>query len=156
MIDYLKLFKDTATTGALTAITTSAAVAACGQIETGNAIAPINAVSHIAWGDQAAQRERASWKYTAVGLALNAAAVTSWALIFEAIFGKQAEQHDVGMALVGGIGVSACAYVTDYHVVPARLTPGFEKRLSGRSLLGVYSVLALSLAAGAMLRTSSE
>ena len=37
------------------------------------------------------------------------------------------------------------AYFTDYHVVPDRLTPGFEKRLSPKSLRVVYSALALSL-----------
>ena len=43
---------------------------------------------------------------------------------------------------------SAVAYATDYHVVPERLTPGFEKRLSNESLAIVYGVLAACLALG--------
>jgi hypothetical protein len=41
--------------------------------------------------------------------------------------------------------VAAAAYVTDYHVVPKRLTPGWELRISPRSLLATYAVLALAL-----------
>jgi hypothetical protein len=48
------------------------------------------------------------------------------------------------------------AYVVDYHVVPKRLTPGIESRLSCRSLLLVYVVLALSLGLGGLLTVSEE
>jgi hypothetical protein len=41
--------------------------------------------------------------------------------------------------------VSAAAYVTDYHVVPKRLTPGFELRVPRLALAGVYAALALGL-----------
>ena len=54
---------------------------------------------------------------------------------------------DVTATLLSGAAVSALAYLTDYHVVPSRLTPGFEKRLGGRSLLAIYAALAFSLAA---------
>ncbi len=47
--------------------------------------------------------------------------------------------------------VAGIAYVTDYRLVPRRLTPGYEKRVSGRSLFVIYGVLALSLGAGALL-----
>lgn len=46
--------------------------------------------------------------------------------------------------------VTALAYVTDYHLVPHRLKPGFEQRLSPRSLAGIYGVLAASLAMSAL------
>lgn len=54
-------------------------------------------------------------------------------------------------ALPGGACVAALAYVTDYHLVPARLTPGFERHLSRRALFFVYAVLAMALAAGGAL-----
>ena len=41
--------------------------------------------------------------------------------------------------------VSAAAYVTDYHLVPRRLTPGFELRLRRLALLPIYVSLALGL-----------
>lgn len=54
----------------------------------------------------------------------------------------------IAKSLIGGAAVSGLAYVTDYKLVPAWLTPGFEKRLSNRSLLGIYAALALGLALG--------
>lgn len=152
MSDYSKLTERTLCTGAAATVATTLAVSICGAIEEGNAVAPINAVSHIAWADKAARQTDVSWQYTAVGLALNAAAVTSWAGVYELCCGRTADRKDLAGALLGGALVSAAAYLTDYHVVPSRLTPGFEKRLSNQSLFGVYTALALSLAAGSLLQ----
>ena len=140
-------------TGAVASAATTLMTAACGHLEDNNAIAPLNAVSHIAFGDKAAAQDNASFKYTATGVALNTAAVTSWAAVHEMFFGQEEGEQDVGQALIGGAAVSALAYVTDYYIVPKRLTPGFEKRLSNRSLFGIYATLALSLAAGSLCRT---
>jgi hypothetical protein len=54
--------------------------------------------------------------------------------------------------MLGAAAVSAVAYVTDYHLVPRRLTPGWEHRVSGKSLAAVYGVLALGLAACNLMR----
>jgi hypothetical protein len=43
--------------------------------------------------------------------------------------------------------VTAGAYLTDYYLVPKRFTPGFEKRLSGKSLAAIFVALAAGLAA---------
>jgi hypothetical protein len=138
--------------GAVATIATTAAAAACGLIENRRAAAPINAVSHIVWGDEAADHSAPSVTYTVPGLALNAAAVTSWAVLQELLFGRQQERRSVGKALVDGALVSGLAYVTDYYLVPSRFTPGFEKRLSNRSLAGIYSVLGASLGMASWLR----
>ena len=132
------------TAGPATAATTVAA-AACGAHDVESVAAPINAVSHIAWGEEAAQHDESSLKYTATGAALNAAAIASWAAVYEMAFGQQARRGNVKAALFGGAATAALAYVTDYYVVPRRLTPGFEKRLSPISMLAVYSALAASL-----------
>jgi hypothetical protein len=124
---------------------TTAVVSLCGQAENGNPIAPLNAISHILWGDEAAAQDDASISYTATGVALNTAAVASWAGIYEATFGPRARRGDTTAGLVGGAVIAAAAYVTDYYIVPRRLTPGFEKRLSPASMLAVYTTLALSL-----------
>ena len=140
-------------TGAVASVATGIAASACGQAEIGNAIAPVNAVSHIIFGDRAAWQNSASAKYTLTGVALNSAAVTAWAGLHESWFGQQDEEHpNFGKALVGGAVVSAIAYVTDYYLVPKRLTPGFEKRLSNVSLFGIYATLALSLAVGSLMK----
>ena len=144
--------RDTLRTGTIATAATTLAVAALGEAEDRQPIAPINAVSHIAWGDKAARQTGASLKYTLTGTLLNAAAVGSWAMIHSFLFARSRQAPSAAAALASGTAVSALAYVTDYHVVPRRLTPGFEKRLSGRSLLAVYTVLALGLAAGALTR----
>lgn len=141
---------DTLTTGAVATAATTLAVAALGKAEGGNAVAPINAVSHILWGDEAASADGIDASHTIPGLALNAAAVTGWAGVHELLMPRRGPRG-LGQALAAGAAVSALAYVIDYHVVPERLTPGFEKRLSNASLLGVYAALALSLAAGSLL-----
>ena len=137
-------------TGGVASAATSLALAMCGKLENRNSLAPINAISHIAWGEKAASRDDPSLKYTATGFALNTAAVTGWAGLYELVFGRRADQRDVTGALAGGGIVSAVAYVTDYYLVPPRFTPGFEKRLSGKSLLAIYTTLALSLGMGAL------
>lgn len=136
--------------GALTSVTTTLTAALCGWRESHNALAPLNAVSHILWGDEATSQDRISLKYTATGVALNTAAMFSWALVFVKLFGRGQTNHTTS-SLSGGALVSLLAYIVDYHVVPRRLTPGIEARLSSCSLLVIYVVLALSLAAGGLL-----
>jgi hypothetical protein len=139
-------------TGKLVGATTATAAAVCGALENRNVIAPINAISHIVWGDKAVTEDRISPRYTAGGLVLNTLAAMGWALLYEKCFGDAAEEGNVQWSLLGGALVAATAYVTDYHIVPKRLTPGLEKRLSNRSLLAIYLVLALSLGLGGLRR----
>ena len=135
-------------TATVATVATTVATVACGAIENRNPAAPVNAISHIAWGDKAARREAVSGKYTGVGAALNATAMMSWAGFHHWLF----KPHNRNSGLVGGLlrgaVTSGIAYVVDYHVVPRRLTPGFEKRLSNRSLLTIYAALAAGLAVG--------
>ncbi|MBV9863750.1 MAG: hypothetical protein JO316_00220 [Abitibacteriaceae bacterium] len=138
--------------GKMAGVTTAVAAAVCGQVENGSAIAPINAISHIVHGDKAAQNHELSLKYTMTGLALNSAANSIWAALYEIGFGEAAEQGNVPVSLLGGAIISSVAYITDYHLVPPRFTPGFEKHLSSRSLFIIYAVLALSLVIGGLLR----
>lgn len=180
---------------------------ACGAKEGSGALAPLNAVSHIAWGDEAFSAQGFSARHTLTGLAANTAANVSWGVLYELLLvvvkrsdaardaaarsdnlrcipesaaaaqcsikrrgakssgakGRAARNGPpehcaagawsgaVSRALPGGALVAALAYVTDYHIVPARLTPGFEKHLSRRALFFIYLVLALALAAGGAL-----
>jgi hypothetical protein len=134
-------------TASATAATT-AAIAASGAIELRNAAAPLNAISHIVWSDTAARQNGMSARYTVLGTALNAAAMASWAVLHHAIFRPDRLRPGLAPALARGATTAAAAYVVDYYVVPRRLTPGFEKRLSGRSLFAVYAALALGFALG--------
>jgi hypothetical protein len=139
---------DTLVTAALATTVTTATTMLLGKARLGSAAAPLNATSHIAWGDEAAQHDEADLKHTLVGGVLNALAMVSWAFVEHAIFPRPRTKL---AAAATGAAVSALAYVTDYHVVPKRLTPGFEMRLSQRGLFAVYAGLAAALAAGAIL-----
>ncbi|WP_236873617.1 hypothetical protein [Burkholderia sp. PAMC 26561] len=41
---------------------------------------------------------------------------------------------------------AATAYVVDYHVVPERVTPGFEAHVPPRSFVPIYAALGAGLA----------
>lgn len=127
------------------------AVAALSRIETGRADLAMHPVSHIAWGDPPESHRGHTRRNWALGAALHHGACFFWATFFEGLFGKRAE-HSTPAALTGGATIAAAAYVTDYHLVPDRFTPGFEAHLSNRSLFMVYVGLAVGLAAGARLR----
>jgi hypothetical protein len=130
--------------GTLAAAAVTLAASLASRRATGSAASALNATSHFLWGDRAARRHDYSVKYTGVGFAANYGASVFWALFYEAL--GRGRQRSVGRALRDGALVSTLAYVVDYHVVPRRLTPGFELRLPGKALAGVYAALAVGLA----------
>ena len=136
----------------ITALATTAAIALCGHLENGDAIQPLNDVSHITFGDEAFAQQGASLKYTGSGLLLTKSFTASWAVLHEILFGSYQDEGNVPASVAGGAAIAACAYVIDYHIVPKRLTPGFETHLSKRSLLAIYVVLALALGFGGLRR----
>jgi hypothetical protein len=142
------------TAGIATAATT-AVVAFLGKRETGSAAAPLNATSHIAWGEEAATHDEVDAKHTGTGVVLNASAMLAWAAVQDLVLGSWVRRGSRGRALVAGAATAAAAYVTDYFLVPKRFTPGFEKRLSKPALGVIYTALAASLAAGAAIPTYS-
>jgi hypothetical protein len=129
--------------GSLAAATTTLAAALAGRHATGSYAAPINATSHILWGEAAAYENTPSIKYTATGLLLNHGVTIFWAVFYEMLSGGVRVAR--GRALLDGALVSTAAYIIDYYVVPRRLTPGFELRLSGKGLRFIYSALAAGL-----------
>jgi hypothetical protein len=114
-----------------------------GRQKTGSYAAALNATSHVLWGEQAAMRNAPSLKYTATGYVANHGASIFWALFYE-LLGMRGRRTPV-RAVADGALVAATAYVVDYHVVPKRFTPGFEKRLPAAGLAAVYAALALGL-----------
>src|SRR5678816_3465704 len=103
---------------ASTTAATTAAIAAAGAIELRNAAAPLNAVSHIVWGDDAALQNDTSVRYTAFGTAINAAAMASWCVLHHVIFRPDRRWAGLAPALARGAATAAAAYVVDYYVVP--------------------------------------
>ena len=129
--------------GALAGTAAGIAVSLAGRREAGAYSAPLNATSHIVWGDAAARRNEISAKYTGTGTLLHYGAALFWAALYELLPGRAPLRAAI---------TTATAYVVDYHVVPRRLTPGFEMRVSKGALALVYGALALGLWAGSSLR----
>jgi hypothetical protein len=107
--------------------------------------AGVNAPSHWLWGDAALRQDRVSLKYTGLGALTHLASSLFWA----AGYGWLRRRHDAGApaaALADAATVTIVAAVVDLLVVPPRLTPGFERRLSRPRLAGVYLAFAAGLA----------
>jgi hypothetical protein len=119
--------------------------------DSGSAVAPINATSHVVYGAEAGDVVALDWKHTMLGLAINAGASVFWATLYERLFGRAV----VGRSLLGGGVVAALAYFVDYHLMPKRLTPGWEERVSVRSLAMIFGAMALSLPVRSILKRLS-
>jgi hypothetical protein len=143
--------------GTISGLATATAALVEGKRETGSYYAPLNATSHIIWGDEAALQDSPSLKYTLTGFLLNHASAIFWAF-YEKWFGRgSASEHDraggrappapLAESIFGAATVTTAAYVIDYHLIPKRFTPGFEKRLSPKSLATIFVTLAIGLAA---------
>jgi hypothetical protein len=72
-------------------------------------------------------------------------------VFYEKYFGRKAEEKEIVPSVAGGLAVAGVACLVDYKMTPERLQPGFEKRLSSKSLLLVYGVFGLSLAVRGLL-----
>lgn len=136
---------DALVSGTIAGVATALTATVLGAKERSSPAQPLNATSHIVFGDEAARRKRPSLKYTGTGFLLNHAATILWAAVYEELFGKSADSHHIGKALAGGAAVAGLAYLTDYFLIPERFTPGYEKPLSGGALATIFGALALSL-----------
>jgi hypothetical protein len=133
--------------GAVATVGTTAALLALGGRHARTPWAPLDAASHIVWGDRALAVDKLDVKHTLVGAVLHTGAILLWSGVQEAVF---VGTRTWPRALAVGAAMSALAYVVDYKVVPKRLTPGFEWKLPRRALVTAYGALALSLAVGAL------
>jgi hypothetical protein len=141
----MSLIERALVSGTVAAAAVTLVVSLAGRRMSGSAPAPLNATSHFLWGERAGRQDGYSLKYTGTGFAANYGASVFWALFYEALSGRLPP-------LARGAAVSAFAYVTDYHVVPRRLTPGFELRLPAGALAAAYAALALGLSARDLLK----
>ncbi|HWI78836.1 MAG TPA: hypothetical protein VNS31_06535 [Ramlibacter sp.] len=143
--------REGAITGTIAGLFSTAVLAVAGRRESGSAVAPINAVSHWLWGDESLHAQEASLRHTLTGYVTNHLAAIFWAMLYSRAYGHREEAKRLPQAIAGGVATSAIAYAVDYHVVPKRLTPGYEHRISPGALLATYGALAAGLALGALL-----
>jgi hypothetical protein len=144
--------RDGVRSGSIASLTSTAALAACGECENGSVNAPTNAISHWLWGSRAEHEDGFSLRYTAVGFAIHHASSIWWAIFYERYFGRHAERCELAPASAGAALVAGLACTVDYTITPPRLRPGFEKRLSIASLALVYGAFAAGLVLHGALR----
>ena len=134
-------------TGSVAGLITTAVLALRGRREAGSSVAPINATSHVFWGDEAGTIDAVDAKHTVPGLLINSGAGIFWALLHERF-----PRRGPAAAAASGAAVAGLAYVVDYHLIPRRLTPGWELRLSRKSVALGFAALGLSLAIAGLTR----
>ena len=137
--------------GLLAAALSGGSMAVRGKADTGSAVAPVNAPSQWVHGQEAVHREDVSASHTLLGAAIHTASAMLWAGLYETLQARR-ERRTVSGALVDAAGVAALAAVVDLKLVPERLTPGFQHRMSKESLWMVYGSFALGLALGGLQR----
>ncbi len=131
---------------------TTIAIMAFAAQEKKNAFAPVSATSHILFGDAAFSDQAIRSKFIISGLLLNLGAMLMWASITElVIYLLHMPANAILIACLVSVGITVAAYVTDFHIVPKRFTPGFEHVLSHRAVLLVYVFLALGIGSALLL-----
>ncbi|WP_332675236.1 hypothetical protein [Aromatoleum sp.] len=153
MTHWLQTLRRAALSGTTASTLSLAALTVCGVRDCRSAFAPVNAVSHWIWARRALRQADGSLRYTLPGYAIHHAASVFWALFYEEgvawLRPVRVAQH-VG----AGAAVAAIACFVDLRMTPERLTPGFERRLSNRSLAWVYLAFGAGLALPAVLKAT--
>src|SRR5690606_36554788 len=132
--------------GGYASIASTLVLALRGVRDCRSAIAPVNAVSHWLWKDKAIYRSDATMRYSVTGYLIHHAASIFWAFFYELWTARACQPAPVAQTATRGAVVAAVACAVDMRCSPKRLTPGFERRLSKRSLLLVYTAFGLGLA----------
>jgi uncharacterized membrane protein YccF (DUF307 family) len=134
---------------ALAAAASSAVLAWRSRLDTGRPSAGMNAVSHWVWPEKALRVNEPSLRYTGTGAVVHVMSSLLWA----ALYGWWLEaggRRSVADAAAKAAAVTSVAALVDLKLVPERLTPGFERRLSTRSVALVYASFGAGLLAGAL------
>lgn len=143
--------REGAVSGSVASVLSAAALVLAGRRETRAPAAPVNAISHWIWDKPALREDGASLRHTLTGYLIHHAASVWWGVWHAKAWGGRREAKRPLPAVLGGAAGAALACAVDYRCTPERLTPGFEHRLSGRSMLAVYACFGLGLALGSML-----
>lgn len=145
-----KALREGAVSGTLASLLSTCVLAAAGARQAGSAVAAINAVSHWLWGDESLHAQRPTLRHTLAGYLTQHAASIFWATLYSRVYGHHDRAKEVPQAVAGGIVTSAVAYLVDYELIPKRLTPGYEHRVSTGAMVAIYAALAAGFALGAV------
>jgi hypothetical protein len=144
--------------GSVAGLASAGVVAWRSRRETGSAWAGLNAISHWLFGPRAYRVDQASAGHTVAGLAVHQASALFWGALYEALIANlrgdagadgvfvAARPPTTADATAAAAIVTALAAYTDLRVVPPRLSPGFEHRISPGSVALTYLAFAGGLA----------
>lgn len=134
--------------GSCASVLSAAVLLVAGRQEAGSAAAPINAVSHWYWDREALHQQQVDVRHTAAGFATHHAASIFWAALLAAFLHGRPQMSTPARLVAASAATSAIACFVDFKLTPRRLTPGFEHRISRKSLAVTYLVFAAGLALG--------
>jgi hypothetical protein len=153
---WAKALREGVVTGSLASLLSTAVLAAAGARQNGSAVAPINAVSHWLWGDESLRVDRPTLRHTLAGYLTQHAASIFWATLYSRVWGHRDTAKQLPQAVAGGVATSAIACLVDYQLIPKRLTPGYEHRVSTGAMVAIYAALAVGFALGAVALQKDE
>ena len=151
MNPWTRALREGLVTGSIASIASAIALALAGRRENHHPAAPVNAVSHWVWDREALCADKPTVRHTVTGYLVHHGASVFWGALHARAWGMHPANRKPVPALAGAAVASALACFVDYNLTPRRLTPGFEHRLSRRSMAFVYASFALGLAAGTVL-----
>jgi hypothetical protein len=128
-----------------------------GKVELDASAAPVNGPSQWILGKMAPYHNSADVRHTATGYVIHHGASVFWAIFYELARRLQpAHELTIGRKVKCAALVSGTAYTVDFIFTPQRLRPGFEKRLSAKSLVYIYAGFAIGLLLGAAIADHRE
>lgn len=156
MKSFVRHLRRAVVSGSYASLASTLALLHGGVRDTGSAIAPVNAVSHWLWKDKSFRRHEPSLRYSLTGYLIHHLASIFWATAYERLAFRQGRAPSKAAALASAATIAGVACVVDMQCTPERLTPGFERKLSKKSLLGVYAAFGVGLALHTLLRRKGD
>jgi len=138
--------------GTIASIASTLVLVAYGHRERDDPAQPVNGPSQWVWGRSAPHAAGFSTRHTVVGYAIHHAMSILWAVLFERHRPRGPYAYAPAPVAGAAIVTAALAATVDFRVVPKRLSPGFETRLSRAALVAVYAGFAVGLAGAALAR----
>ncbi|GAA4325928.1 hypothetical protein GCM10023144_08770 [Pigmentiphaga soli] len=142
----LAMAKAAWSSGSMASLASTAMLAWRGARDCDSVFAPVNAVSHWLWEEEALHQQRGTLRHTVAGYAIHHAMSVLWATVYERLLHGRPGRQRAARRGLAALAVTAVACAVDLKATPRRFTPGFERRLDGRSLALVYLAFAAGLA----------
>lgn len=151
MKTWKQAFKEAVVIGSIASLTSMAALALHSRRENGSGWATLNAPSHWLRGNPALKQDGPSLRYTATGILIHHLSAGFWGVLHAKFLGGNGQPKAFSGLALDAAATTAVAAVVDLVLVPQRLTPGFQWRLTKPSVATVYALFAIGLVAGSYL-----